>query len=281
MDMKKALFCILLVFLCFSSVFTEDTVHKVKKGETLYSISKKYGITVKELCLSAGIKDTDVIKEGQLLSLPKKEKKVTSEKKTDTYEVKAGDTLYSLAKKWDITVDTLKVMNMMAGNDTIKIGQILIVPQKIDEKLSDTPNLEPSSPQKIEIDPRNYDTTKTAPKNAIWPVKVTDIVYLKGKTSGVQLSSSENAKVTAIKEGRVMFSGLYRGFGQVVFVQASGGYMYVYSGLNTIAVAKDEKIAFGDELGTIGIDSISGKHQMNLMVFKNGKPIDPGKAPRG
>ena len=134
--MKKALFCILLVFLCFSSVFTEDSVHKVKKGETLYSISKKYGITVRELCLSAGIKDTDVIKEGQLLALPKKEKKVTSEKKTDTYEVKAGDTLYSLAKKWDITVDTLKVMNMMAGNDTIILGQILIVPQKIDEKVS-------------------------------------------------------------------------------------------------------------------------------------------------
>ena len=59
----------------------------------------------------------------------------------------------------------------------------------------------------------------------------------------------------------------------VLFISASE-YMYVYSGLNTIAVAKDEKIAFGDELGTIGIDSISGKHQMNLMVFKNGEAVE-------
>ena len=36
----------------------------------------------------------------------------------------------------------------------------------------------------------------------------------------------------------------------------------------------------GSVLGTVGIDSITEKPQMNFMVFQNGQPIDPAKAPR-
>ena len=56
----KKLFVV--IFFCSFSFFLFCASHEVLKGETLYSISKKYGITVKELCASAGIKDSDVIK---------------------------------------------------------------------------------------------------------------------------------------------------------------------------------------------------------------------------
>ena len=47
-----------------------------------------------------------------------------------------------------------------------------------------------------------------------------------------------------------------------------------------IKVRKGQYAVFGAELGTAGLDSISQKYQITFMVFQNGQPIDPAKAPR-
>ena len=56
--------------------------------------------------------------------------------------------------------------------------------------------------------------------------------------------------------------------------------MYVYTGLNDIYVNKSDYVSSGEKLGTVGIDALSGKPQLTFMVFQNGRPIDPAKAPR-
>ena len=68
--------------------------------------------------------------------------------------------------------------------------------------------------------------------------------------------------------------------GQVVFVQSKTGLIYAYTGLGNVKVHKGDYILSGSEVGTVGIDSISQKPQMTFMVFQNGQPIDPSKAPR-
>ena len=73
----------------------------------------------------------------------------------------------------------------------------------------------------------------------------------------------------------------YRGFGKVVFVQSQSGHMYVYTGLSETSVSKGDYIATGKQLGIVGMDSFTGKDQLTFMVFKDGKPMDPAKAPRG
>ncbi|MBQ2481081.1 MAG: peptidoglycan DD-metalloendopeptidase family protein, partial [Treponema sp.] len=79
----------------------------------------------------------------------------------------------------------------------------------------------------------------------------------------------------------VMYTGIYRGYGQVVFVQSKTGHIYAYTGLNSTAVQKGDYVVFGDKLGTAGIDAINGASQISLMVFQKSNPIDPAKAPRG
>ena len=77
-----------------------------------------------------------------------------------------------------------------------------------------------------------------------------------------------------------MYVGVYRGFGQVVFVQSKTGLIYAYTGLGSVKVRKGEYAVSGAELGTAGLDSISQKYQITFMVFQNGQPVDPAKAPR-
>lgn len=76
--MKRLIFykkLILLLSLIFASSFIysqSQTKHTVVKGETYYSISKKYGISVDELCSANNLNTSDVLKVGQILNIPQK-----------------------------------------------------------------------------------------------------------------------------------------------------------------------------------------------------------------
>ena len=77
-----------------------------------------------------------------------------------------------------------------------------------------------------------------------------------------------------------MYVGVYRGFGQVIFVQSKTGVIYTYTGLGSVSVKKGDYVVYNQQLGTAGVDAISGKPGITFMVFQNGQPIDPAKAPR-
>lgn len=96
--------------------------YTVQKGDTLYKVAAKYGMSVNELKGVNGL-TTDAIFPGNiLLVFPQ-----TTTGTTITYVVKAGDTLYQIARSFGISVDTLKNANGLTGN-IISIGQELIVP---------------------------------------------------------------------------------------------------------------------------------------------------------
>ncbi|GER59530.1 hypothetical protein ULMA_16380 [Patiriisocius marinus] len=100
------------------------TSHKVAKGETLYSISKKYGIslaTLKELNSSAAINALSI---GQEIIVKKGTTAATSP--TSDYIVKKGETLYSISRKFNISVSDLKSKNNLTTS-MLSIGQTLKV----------------------------------------------------------------------------------------------------------------------------------------------------------
>ena len=289
---------VLIFCLLAFSLFAEN--YTVQKGDTYYSISKKYNISLQELYSVNGIDENDVLKVGQVLKIPgKSTAENTSEKstttvstaKTSNYEVVAGDTLYSISKKFGTTVDNLRSLNGLTESSVLKIGQVLKVPTT--EKVATTTGSSSAGSTKTEIkqntnvtpsapleDVRTYDTNKKGNVNLVWPVKALDVTYVSGKISGVAIETERNATVSCIKAGKVIFVGPYRGFGQVVFVQSDSGYIYVYSGLDKITVSNGDKVGFKTKLGIAGIDALTGNPQIILMVYLNGKVQDPALVPR-
>lgn len=289
---------VLIFCLLAFSLFAEN--YTVQKGDTYYSISKKYNISLQELYSANGIDENDVLKVGQVLKIPGKstaentsEKSTTSVStaKTSNYEVVAGDTLYSISKKFGTTVENLRSLNGLTESSVLKVGQVLKVPTT--EKVATTTGSSSSGSTKTEIkqntnvtpatpleDVRTYDTNKKGNVNLVWPVKALDVTYVSGKISGVAIETERNATVSCIKAGKVIFVGPYRGFGQVVFVQSDSGYIYVYSGLDKITVSNGDKVGFKTKLGIAGIDALTGNPQIILMVYLNGKVQDPALVPR-
>ena len=299
------LFFIISIFLFFTTSIFADITYKVEKGDTLYSISRKYQITVAELRTANNLSENDVIKVGQKLIIPDADigtaaalsstktagsSASASTAKTVEYVVAKGDTLYGIARKNGMTVADLMAINNLDSSAVIKVGQKLKVSAGSTSSSSSaatTKKSEPAKPSETVIkvnakapDTRTYGTTITADANTKWPVSSPKITQVKGKISGVQLSAKTNEAVLCIHEGTVMYVGVYRGFGQVVFVQSKTGLIYAYTGLGSVKVRKGEYAVSGAELGTAGLDSISQKYQITFMVFQNGQPIDPAKAPR-
>lgn len=95
------------------------TIYIVQKGDSLWSISRKYDITVQELI---DINDllTTTIKVGDQLKVP-------ASLSNMTYTVEKGDTLWSIARKNNISVDSLKTANNLTSN-LLTVGQQLIIP---------------------------------------------------------------------------------------------------------------------------------------------------------
>ena len=94
----------------------------VKAGDNLYAISKMYNTTVNEIKKANGL-SSDKINIGQKLLIP------NGNNSYDTYVVKKGDTLYSIARLYNTTVTNLQTINNLATS-VLSIGQQLLVPKK-------------------------------------------------------------------------------------------------------------------------------------------------------
>ena len=101
---------------------TGSNYYTVKSGDSLWSISKKFGITVDELKQANNL-TSNLLSIGQNLLIPTKESETT----TDEYIVQKGDTLYGIANKFNTTVDNLKSINNLT-TDSLSIGQVLKLP---------------------------------------------------------------------------------------------------------------------------------------------------------
>ena len=309
-NVKTAIFFTGVSVFCSGFLFAELS-HTVQKGETLYSISKKYSTTVQSIADANKIDGTD-IKIGQKLVIPEKngavqaktndsalknDSKIDSktEKNIQTYTVKKGDTWYAIARNFSVNVKQLYELNGTDEKSGLKVGQKIKIPavsalasnqsvkntetsknMALESKNFELKNQLPS----VISDTHNYSEKKGDP-NLVWPVQNPEVTYVNGKVSGVTLSAKKDEPVDAIKSGTVMFSGTYRGFGNVVFIQSKTGHIYAYTGLGKVLVSKGDYIDFKTQIGTAGINSYSSKSQISLMVFQNGLPIDPAKAPRG
>jgi LysM repeat protein len=118
-----ALVCILLLSMA-ATAFAQNRTHVVQPGETLFSIARRYGLTVEQVAAANGITNPALIYIGQVLVIPGGG---TSPGGTTTYTVQAGDTLFSIARRFNTTVDTLMALNGITNPNLLNIGQVLIV----------------------------------------------------------------------------------------------------------------------------------------------------------
>lgn len=103
----------------------EPIRHTIKKGETVYSISRQYGIPV-ETIYALYPNSRYGIKAGEKMEFPQND--VNSSSKFLYYEIKSGDTLYSLAQKYHTSIEDILAANPGVSERNFRIGEKIRVP---------------------------------------------------------------------------------------------------------------------------------------------------------
>ena len=93
--------------------------YTVQSGDTLYGISKQFGVSVDELKRINNL-TSNTITKGEILKIP-------STVTTIDYVVKKGDSLWTIANRYNTTVEKIKVLNNLTSN-LLSIGQQLKIP---------------------------------------------------------------------------------------------------------------------------------------------------------
>lgn len=126
-SIRIAIICLLV--LTFPTIVFAAKTHRVKKNETLYSLAKKYHVSLTELKSVNNLVNNQV-KPGDRLVIPSRSAAAdaggTGTGSASTYKVRKGDTLARISRKTGVSASELKRLNSL-GRSRVKPGQILVL----------------------------------------------------------------------------------------------------------------------------------------------------------
>lgn len=222
----------------FSNERQEIVIYVVEGGDTPSSIAAQFGITVSTLLWANKLTERSLIRPGQeLIILP-----VSGVK----HEVKRGDTIQSIAKKYQAEIDDIIEFNDLPASGDIFVSDTIIIPGG---KVAPQPFL-PSSR-------RSYPRVTTAPVAAgyfIAPAPGRNYGRLHA-FNGVDVANSCGTNLVASASGMVVTadgSGWNGGYGKLVRIRHSNGVETLYSHMQSIAVRAGESVAQGEFIGDMG-----------------------------
>jgi len=119
------LFIFSIPFCSFADNNDEFITHKVTKGDTLWSITKQYNISLESILALNNIKDKDTLSIGQIVKIYQDN---LSAADYAMHIVKKGDTLWSIARQYNLSLDLILATNNIANSELISIGQEMKIP---------------------------------------------------------------------------------------------------------------------------------------------------------
>lgn len=225
------------------SSYDQISVYVVRKGDSFSGIANMFDVSVNTILWANDIKKGDALKEGQvLIILP-----VSGVK----HIVTKGQTLKSIAQKYNADITDIADFNDLAENATLAVGDELIIP---DGEISvDGPSENTSSTSK----PKNY-YPKTSLKNIagyfINPVPgYIKTQGLHGKNA-VDLAAPIGTPIYAAASGTVLLArmGWNGAYGNMIIIQHPNGTKTLYSHLFKLATSTGASVSQGEVIGYVG-----------------------------
>ena len=257
--MKRFLILLVITLSSSTAIPAESLYYEVKKNDTLWSISRAFDVDIDALRRINQIGDERSLSVGMRLLIP------------SVYEIEKGDTLWGIAQKHQTSVHILRELNDLSS-DEIKVGEFLFIPSSADDDAESSDAVEEST--------GNVSGLGEGLDAPFWPHSGARTART-GKLSGTEFVGNEGDEIISISAGEVVWSAPNRGYGNVVIIKSEDDYLYLYTGLATVFVERWQRIGAGTKIAELGKDPHTGESKLLFSVYRNGKLIDPLKAPRG
>ncbi len=283
-------------------------IHVVAPKETVYALSRLYGVPVRSLLVLNKLDPPYLLHTGQKVRIPVQR----------THVVAQGETVYAISRQFDVSLTELVRLNGIEKPFTIVTGQTLLLPDtqrtavataapvaEGDTNASDdTANqggqqpaganpIGPQPPQQADASPPPVKKVVLPPSTNIpqpsrlsadgflWPVKGKVISGFgpKGKglhNDGINIAAPKGAPIVAAQHGVVAYSGNeLRGFGNLILIKHDKGYMTAYAHASQILVKRGARVKRGEIIGRVGSTGSVAGPQLHFEIRQGRRPIDP------
>ena len=226
--------------------------------------------------------------------------------------IESGESLYTIARRYDVTAQAIVQANGFASPDRIFVGQKIVIPGRADLLASKGPakpesgddasrapvevaSVQPdaaapivssaaietetpvaAAPAKPLVQPAVEPTLSGADKFR-WPVSgrvITDFAGTKG--TGINIEAPEGSAIRAAENGQVIYVGNgVEGYGNLVLIRHPNGYVSAYAHLKEATVAKGQVVNRGDNIGSAGMTGSVSRPQLHFELRKGATPVDP------
>ncbi|SFI67179.1 M23 family metallopeptidase [Thermoflavimicrobium dichotomicum] len=263
-------------------VETKPLAYEVKQGDTLYQIAQFFGVDYHDLAKYNHLTDTQRLQTGQKLNIPILRKWI---------RVRMGETLESLAEKYQITKELILHLNPeLQKSKQAYVGQWIAVPQLIDPAKSHKPNgranqgkakILPMQEKREAVAVVKQESEKQSSYVFQWPVDgqiTSNFGWRNGRQhKGIDIWNAARSKtpIHSSLGGVVVRAGYAGSYGNLVVVDHGGGWVTYYAHLSRIHVHKGQKVDTGQLLGMMGSTGDSTGYHLHFEVRKNGQAINP------
>jgi murein DD-endopeptidase MepM/ murein hydrolase activator NlpD len=234
------------------------TVHVVNRGDTLLNIARRNNVTAADLSKANGLDSSSSLKLGQKLSVPGA-KTATATPAAQPAAIAAAPTTALAAP----ATRTAAVTGMPPQSARLASATA---------KVEDAPAAE--APVKAS------EATGALPTFR-WPVRGKVITSYGAKTNGkandgINLAVPEGTPVKAAEDGVVAYSGNeLKGYGNLVLVRHSNGYVTAYAHASELMVKRGDTIKRGQIIAKSGQSGEVGSPQLHFEIRKGSSPVDP------
>jgi|GEM_PF-5279688 len=318
-------------------VSSKEMIYHVQKGETIYSIARKFNAHPKHIIARNNMLSPNMLYVGQTLIMPKREilpsaaydnslytgsiKQQSNHKVAPVYSVapvaqpsidiappypkskpnvkavnyrykiKAGDTIYSIGRKFNVHPDFIMQKNPHVIPSQLKPGQLLnmaavdttIIENSTSEKKQD------AAKKAVKVISKTADVTPVKPKapakkapslkskilaNAL-ELPVTGSIVENKNLRGILIAASDGAAVKASASGEVIYVGNLNNYGNMILVRHDNGLVTNYARLKKTFVQKGQKVNRGDLLASAGTSKDFQKSDVLFEVRKGTKAVNP------
>ena len=227
----------------------------VRKGDTIYALSRRHGVTVRAMIGINKLKPPYLLYPGQKLKSPA----------MGSHVVKKGDTVYSLSRKYQVDMTIFTRLNAMKRPYVLSIGQELKVPGG--NLAGKTVSLPPPPPQ--------------SGKGFMWPVKGPILSSFGPKevgyhNDGINIAAQSGSYVRAAESGVVVHAGRkIKGFGRLILIRHSKGWITAYAHNSSILVTKGQTVKRGQAVARVGQTGDVSRPQLHFEMRKGSRAVNP------
>ncbi|MPY74838.1 MAG: peptidoglycan DD-metalloendopeptidase family protein [Alphaproteobacteria bacterium] len=270
----------------------ENGVHVVTPKETVYALSRLYGVPVRSLLVLNKLDPPYLLHTGQKVRIPAQR----------THLVAQGETVYAISRRYDVSLAELVRLNEIGKPFTIVTGQTLLLPDEQRTAVATAaPEMEASGDADYAPDARQQQDEPPPPVKRVvlppstniprpselsgdgflWPLdgKVLSGFGPKGKglqNDGINILAPKGTPIKSAQNGVVAYRGNeLRGFGNLILIKHAKGYMTAYAHASEILVKRGAKVKRGQVIARVGNTGSVGDPQLHFEIRRGRKPVDP------